>query len=112
MSHYIESIVGDDGRILIEVEEAGGTVGFGAPPASGKDKPHNAFNQALHLIQLAASSVLETLDTLEEKPSAARIEFAIKFDADARAMLAKLAGDAQLRVSLNWNTTKPEEEEK
>ena len=110
MSHYIESIVGDNGNILIEVEEAGGGVGFGARPAKGQEKPHNAFNLALNTIQLTASSVVETLNTLDEKPSIARVDFAIKFDAEAGVMLAKSNSDAQLRVSLSWNTTPPEAE--
>jgi len=111
MSHYIESVVGDGGRILIEVEEPGGSVGFGARPAEAADKPHNAFNQALRTIHLAAGSVLEALNTLEEKPSTARIDFALKFDGKAKVMLAKSTNDAQLRVSLSWDTTSPEKED-
>ena len=112
MTHYIESIVGDKGQILIEVEEASGHVGFGAQATDDKEKPGNAFNQALNLIQLTAKSVLETLETLNEKPSTARIDFAIKFDSEARTLLAKSGSEAQLRVSLGWNTTPPETEEK
>jgi hypothetical protein len=107
-SNYIESIVGDDGQILIEVREATSTVGFGAQPTEkSKEKARNAFNQALHTIQLAASGVLETLNTLPEKPDTAKVDFAIKFDAEARAMIAHSSNDAQLRVSLSWTTTKP-----
>jgi len=110
-SNYIESIVGNDGQILIEVSEASGGVGFGAQ-AGGKprEKPHNAFNQALHMIQLTASSVLETLNTLEQKPDTARIDFAIKFDPEAKAMIAHSSNDAQLRISLSWSTHKSKEE--
>jgi hypothetical protein len=112
MTHYIESIVGDEGQILIEVEDPSGRVGFGAQATEDEEKPGNAFNQALNVIQLAASSVLVTLETLDERPSTARIDFAIKFDSNARAMLAKSGSEAQLRVSLGWNTTPPETEEK
>ena len=108
MSHYIESTVGDNGKILIEVEEAGGGVGFGVRPSKNQETPQNAFNLALNAIQLTASSVLETLNTLEEKPSSAKVDFAIKFDAEVGPMLAKSNSDAQLRVSLSWNTTPSE----
>ena len=113
MTNYIESIVGDSGKILIEVSEPGGSVGFGAQEVTtaSAEKAHNAFNQALHTIQLAASSVLETLHTLNEMPDTARIDFAIKFDAEAKAMIAKSPGSAQLNVSLTWTTTKPDAEE-
>lgn len=110
-SNYIESIVGDDGKILIEVREATSGVGFGAQPTEkARDKTRDAFNHALNTIQLAASSVLETLNTLPEKPDTAKIDFAIKFDSEARAMIAHSSNDAQLRVSLSWTTTKPKAE--
>ncbi len=112
MTNYIESIVGDSGKILIEVSESSGGVGFGVQEATtSEEKTHNAFNQALHTIQLAASSVSETLNTLDERPDTARIDFAIKFDAESKAMIAKSPGNAQLNVSLTWTMTKPEGEE-
>ncbi len=65
----------------------GGGVGFGVQTTTtSEEKAHNAFNQALHTIQLAASSVLETLNTLNERPDTARLDFAIRFDAEAKAM--------------------------
>ena len=69
------------------------------------EQPDNAFNQALNTIRLAANGVLETLNTLPEKPDHVKIDFAIKIDADAQAMLAKSgSSDAQLKVSLAWRT--------
>lgn len=112
MSKHIESVAGNSGQILIEVSEAGGKVGFGVQAGEDKKKAENAFNQGLKTIRLAANSLLETLDTLEERPDTVRVDFAIKFDAEGRAMIANPGGDAQLRVSLGWNTQQGEEEKK
>ena len=71
----------------------------------------NAFNYALNTIQLTADSVLETLSTLDERPTAANIEFGIKFDAKIGAMVARNTSEAQLKVSLSWQK-KDEAEEK
>ncbi|MFQ5577662.1 MAG: CU044_2847 family protein, partial [Anaerolineae bacterium] len=113
MVDYIESKVGSEGKILIEISDARGNVGFRKDPTKQEKKiVDNAFNQALNTIRLAASSVLETLNTLEQKPDQVKIDFAIKVDAAAGAMLATgNSGDAQLRVSLGWHTTPPEKED-
>jgi len=113
MADFIESKVGKDGKILIEVKSTGGTVGFGATKTKEQEAHiDNAFNHALNTIRMAADSVLETLETLDErKPDHVKIDFAIKIDDHAGAMLARAdSSDAQLRVSLGWRH-KPESAE-
>jgi hypothetical protein len=112
MTDYIESIVGNEGKILIEVSPSRSKVGFGAKTSEteGKTTMDNAFNHALHTIRLAAGSVLETLNTLPERPDNAQISFAIKFDPDVGAMIAEAESKAQLRVSLSWQTDKSKKE--
>jgi hypothetical protein len=109
MVDYIESKVGKEGKILIEVEDAKGHVGFGATETTKEEtRIDDAFNQALRTIRLAAGSVLETLNTLEQKPDQVKIDFAIKIEPSVGAMLSKLdSRDAQLK--LGWQTTPPEE---
>lgn len=108
---YVESVVGDSGKINIEIGDTAGSVGFGSAGAKNQTKSKDAFNQALKTIRLAASSVLETLNTLDEKPDTARVDFGIKFNSEAVAMLSQGGNDAQLRVSLTWNTKEPKDEE-
>ena len=112
MREYIESRVGNEGTILIEISDNKTAVGFGAHQNHEKEeKADNAFNQALNTIRLAANGVLETLNTLPEKPDHVKIDFAIKIDAGAQAMLAKAnSSDAQLKVSLAWRTPPPPKE--
>ena len=118
MIDYIESKVGDGGKILIEVKSTKSHVGFGPAGADEANKKlDNAFNHALNTIRMASSSVLETLNTLEQKPNQVKIDFAIKIDPNVGAMLARAdSSDSQLRVSLGWHTPpengKSEEEDK
>lgn len=111
MSDYIETIVGD-GKILIEVGNIKGGVGFVKSKSDEADeKAEQAFGQAMNTIKLAAETVLQTLDGLSERPDAVKVDFAIKIDEAAGAMLARAdSRDAQLRVSLGWNKS-PEKEE-
>lgn len=113
MVDYIESKAGKDGKILIEVTDNRSKVGFGqAESAQPKPPVDDAFNQAMEAIQLTARSVLETLETLEKKPDHVKIDFAIKIDPLAGAMLAKAnSSDVQLKVSLGWENTPPAKEE-
>jgi len=113
MTDYIESKVGNEGKILIEVVNHRGRVGFGAPQTEEEKKQvDNAFNQALNTIRLAASSVLETLETLERKPDHVKIDFGIKIAPDVGAMLALAnSSEAQLKVSLGWRTPPPKDED-
>jgi hypothetical protein len=108
MTKYIESVVGDEGKILIEVSDSTVQVGFGTAQAEKSDGKKNgkAFNQALNTIRLAAGGILETLKTLDERPDTAQISFALKFNSDEKVMLARSGSDAQLTVSLTWNTDK------
>lgn len=110
MSEYIESVVGDEGKILIEVTNGRGSVGFGhlKDHPDKKTEMTDAFNHALNTIRLTAGGVLETLNTLTERPDVARVDFAIKFDPEAGPMIAAADSKSQLRVSLTWNN-KPEE---
>ena len=113
MVKYIESVVGDEGKILIEVSDAGTQVGFGTaqPEKSEGKKNGKAFNQALNTIRLTATGVLETLNTLDERPDTAQVSFALKFNSEEKVMLARMGSDAQLNVSLTWNTEKSKDKD-
>lgn len=114
MAEYIETLVGDEGKLFVEISSSTQGVGFGrAKTSEDDDKPKNqaqAFNRALDTIRLAADSVLNTLNTLAERPDIARVDFGIKFNPEIGAMIARNASESQLSVSLSWKTDKPEEE--
>ncbi|OQY48456.1 MAG: hypothetical protein B6242_02415 [Anaerolineaceae bacterium 4572_78] len=112
MSDYIESTIGDEGKIIIEVRKLKTDVGFiSTKNEVDKQSVNNSFNHGLNIIRMTANSVLETLDSLKERPNVAKIDFAIKFDSESGAMLAKAEStDAQLKISLSWHAQKTKEE--
>ncbi len=116
MADYIETKTKDGATIRIEVESASKIgAGFGhktSGDSQDEDAAQNAYTQTLATINACANGVIDTLQNLEQLPSAASINFAIKVDADAGAMIAKSANDAQFKISLNWKQAEPEADKK
>ncbi len=112
MADYIETKVGENGKILIEVAEGIGHVGFGAHEShrNNNQTAENAFNQAMDTIRLTAEGVVNTLNAMENQPDHAKLDFGIKIDAEKGAMLARAdSRGTQLRVSLGWKMPSTEE---
>jgi len=112
MADYIETKVGEDGKILIEVAEGVGHVGFGSHESSHRNSKtaEQAFNQAMETIRLTAEGVVNTLNAMENQPDHAKLDFGIKIDAEKGAMLARSdSRGTQLRVSLGWKMPSTEE---
>jgi len=115
MTEYIETKTKDGVAIRIEVEaDAKGSAGFARQATTGDvstETAQDAYNQTLNTIRACANGVIDTWQSLDAQPSSASIEFAIKIDAKAGAMIAKSAGAAQFKVSLSWKQIEPESEE-
>jgi len=106
MTHYIETQTKDGSALRIEVEDTSKpTPGFtrqSSPADMSSDAVKDAYDQILRTIRGCANGVVDTVQSLEARPSAASIDFAIKVDPEAGAMIAKTREDAQFRVSLSW----------
>jgi len=115
MTDYIETKTGDGTPVRIEVEaiqKSGAGFAHPATSAEAADKAaKDAYNQVLGTIRACANGVIETLQGLDAAPNSASIDFAIKIDAEAGAMVAKSVGDAQFKVSLSWKQVEPDKEE-
>jgi CO dehydrogenase nickel-insertion accessory protein CooC1 len=70
------------------------------------DQSQNAVNAAMRTIRLMANRTIATLDTMANKPSQVEVEFAIKLDAKAGALLASAGAEGSLKVKLVWNRDK------
>ncbi len=116
MTDYIETKATDGTTIRIEVESTGKTgAGFARPSAAAAvtgEATKDAYDQVLATIRACANGVVETLQNLETAPSAASINFAIKIDAEAGAMVAKSGNEAQFKVALSWKQVEPGAEDK
>ncbi len=99
--------------ILVDFKGAGGSVGqvsrLTSPEEITKqiaDQSQNAVNAAMRTIRLMANRTIATLDTMANKPSQVEVEFAIKLDAKAGALLASAGAEGSLKVKLVWNREK------
>lgn len=114
MTDYIETKTQDGTTIRIEVDFASKTgTGFGKTSPAGKsdsDAVTNVYQQTLDTIRACANGVIDTLQNLEALPNAASINFAIKVDAEAGAMIAKSMNDGQFKVALSWKQMESESE--
>lgn len=116
MIHYIETQTMDGAILRIEVEATSRAgVGFTRQPSPAdvsSEVVKDVYDQTLNTIRNWANGVLDTLQHMETLPSAATVDFAIKIDADAGAIIAKSRDEGQFRVSLSWKQPEPEREEK
>lgn len=98
---------GQQVTVYIEVDEAkvphspyGETRG---PGFQGKDVK-DALEKAMELVRTCAEQVAGTVQKIPEKmrPAGCEVLFAIKFDTEVGAMIAKVSTEAQLQVTLKW----------
>ena len=115
MTQYIETFTDDGIAIRIEVDAISkhGGVGFARQAPSddvSNETTKDAYDQTLKTIRGCANGVIDTIQNLESLPSSASIDFAIKIDPEAGAMIAKSREDAQFRVSLSWKQPESEKD--
>jgi Ni,Fe-hydrogenase maturation factor len=98
--------------ILVDFKGVGGSVGQVrsiSPEEISKQivsQSQHAVNAAMGTIRLMANRTIATLDTMANKPSQVEVEFAIKLDAKAGALLASAGAEGSLKVKLVWNRDK------
>lgn len=98
--------------ILVDFKGVGGSVGQVRSISSEEitkqlvEQSQRAVNGAMGTIRLMANRTIATLDTMANKPSQVEVEFAIKLDAKAGALLASAGAEGSLKVKLVWNRDK------
>jgi hypothetical protein len=115
MADFIEMKTKSGATVRIEVTSERPGAGFGhqsSTRAGAGAGGTSAYDQTLEIIRACANDLIDTLQNLEAPPSAASIDFAIKIDGEAGAMIAKSGADAQFKVSLSWKQVEPDQEKK
>ncbi|MFD4718153.1 CU044_2847 family protein [Streptomyces sp. NPDC058423] len=94
--------LGQDGSILIEFNQRSGVrqVALGAPEAVTRSA--EAVSQAMTTIRSMAERVRGTVAQMAARPDGVQVEFGIKFDAEAGAVIAKTGVEAAVTVKLVW----------
>ena len=74
--------------------------------AAAGDLP-KSFAEALARVRPLADAVIETLSGLAARPDQVEIQFGIKLNAVAGAVIAKAGTEANFAVKLNWKRAEP-----
>ena len=103
MKRLIEFSLEDGNSILVEVEseEPKGMV----PASRGKgvpEKAHQTFEAALEKVKPVASAVISKLRSLHDAPDEIEVEFGLKMNAEAGAIVAAAGVEANYKVTLKW----------
>jgi hypothetical protein len=115
MSNYIETSVGDQAIIQIEVSDkrveslSYGTVEKATPLSLDQmaEKARDALNLAFENIRTLANEFGKKFIKLSETPEEMTLSFGIKIDASANAFVAKAGSEAQFQVTITWKRLDP-----
>lgn len=91
---------GDGGGGLVPVARGGGRIG----EVTGElvEKSREAIDKAMDTIQGMAAKTIAAAKNLTDAPDAIEVEFGIKLDAEAGAMVAKAGTEASITVKMVW----------
>lgn len=103
MSRIVEMDLEDGGAIRIEVDEH---PSMGKRPVAVEDaavtRLEQKFDDAIDSVRGCAMAVVKKLTTLDVTPHEVQVEFGVKVSAEGSAFVAKVGGEAHLKVSLTW----------
>lgn len=104
MKDLVEFALADGDVILVEVDAtpSGRSQMRGLKPQAIVEKAAVSFDQALEKLRPAASAIISKLRDLAESPDEISVEFGIKLNAAAGAVVASAAVEANYVVKLLW----------
>lgn len=104
-----EKVKAEDVEILVDFEEsAAGLVPVSRGGKAGEvteelvEKSRQAIDKAMDTIQGMAAKTIAAAKKISEPPDAIEVEFGIKLDAEAGAMVAKAGTEASITVKMVW----------
>lgn len=104
----VEVRLSDGSSFFAEVEESQSAKGR-VPVSLASDVRQGRinFDEAMKNIEMAAARLVETQRSLLVPPDECEIEFGIKVSAEGNAILAKVGGDVNFSIRLNWRRKDP-----
>ncbi|MGW4324989.1 CU044_2847 family protein [Nocardia sp. NPDC004573] len=101
MSELLRFPTGADGMVVVEADPS--DTGVQRVGRGGVVEVKRRFEDALADIQHAAAAALAVFRDGELKPDGVELEFGIKLNAEAGAVIAKTSLEGHLTVKLSWN---------
>jgi hypothetical protein len=104
MKHLIEFPLEDGSSILVEVDEAesAGGVVRAARPGEIAEKAGQTFEAAIDKVKPAAAAIIDKIRSLHDAPDEVEVQFGLKLNATAGAVVASAAMEANYSVTLKW----------
>ncbi len=106
MKRLVEFPLEDGSNIWVEVDEPEGA-GWNERVSRRGDKTvekaNQSFEKALDKVKPTANAVISKLRDLSYSPDEITVEFGLKFNAKAGAVLAAAGIEANYKVTLKWN---------
>ena len=102
MKHLVEFPLEEGGSIIVEVDE---TETSGTARAARGDtlaKARETLEDGLDKVLPAAKSVIEKLQSLDNKPDEIEVTFGIKLNTSLGAVIASATAEANFDVTLRW----------
>ncbi|MEN3275624.1 MAG: hypothetical protein V7631_1414 [Massilia sp.] len=91
------------GTVVVESQDAApGSVMRGAALAYVSEKVGSSLADTLYIIRPVAEGALAACGDMRNMPDTVEVEFALKFDAQVGAVIAKSAAEGSLRIKLAW----------
>ena len=94
--------IDENAPILVEFTPGPGLKQVSLAPADLAGKSTEALDSTMNTIHHMAGRVFATVDALANRPTQVDVEFGIKFDAQAGALIAKAGMEASINVKLTW----------
>jgi hypothetical protein len=93
------------GVLVVEVEAGDSSarrVMRGGNPEAVVATATASFESALQTVRAAAEGILDQLRSLAQPPDEVEVEFGVKMSAEAGAVIAKAATEANFKINLTW----------
>lgn len=103
-------IIDEDTPILVEFAPRPGVQKVSLSPADLAEKSGEALDRAMSTIHQMARRVSALRAALPDEFTQVELEFGIKLDAEAGALLSKVGGEASINVTLTWERSDAEDE--
>jgi len=104
MAYLIEVPVDGAHPIVMEIDDVGdGGIIRSARPGEVIGTAATSFDDALQRLQPMAQALIARLRDLAERPDGIGVEFGLKMTMDAGLVVAHTSGEANFKVTLQWN---------
>ncbi len=105
MAELVQFPLKGGGFLVVEAgpaENSANKVMRGSPAAATIATASDTFESALEKVRDAAESLLHELRQLAQPPDEVAVEFGVKMNAEAGAIIARASAEANFKINLTW----------